>query len=61
MPPSQTKRDRLAQVFGQDAIALCRAAWADDAPAWIREIEAVGLLRQVLVQTYIVRTDARGR
>jgi hypothetical protein len=58
---SQTKRDRLAQVFGQDALALCRAAWADDAPAWIREIDAVGLLRQVLVQTYIVRTDARGR
>lgn len=61
MPPSQTKRDRLAQVFGQDAFALCRAAWADDAPAWIREIEAVGLLRHVLVQTYIVRIDARGR
>ncbi|WP_338714586.1 hypothetical protein QBW32_26655 [Streptomyces acidiscabies] len=33
MPSSQTKRDRLAQVFGQDALALCRAAWAPDAPA----------------------------
>jgi len=61
MPPSQTKRDRLAQVFGQDALALCRAAWAADAPAWIREIESVALLRQVLVQTYIIRSDARGR
>ncbi|MFD1277281.1 hypothetical protein ACFQ51_51885 [Streptomyces kaempferi] len=61
MPPSQTKRDRLAQVFGQDAFALCRAAWAADAPVWIREIEAVALLRQVLVQTYIIRSDARGR
>jgi hypothetical protein len=28
---------------------------------WIREIEAVALLRQVLVQTYAVRVDARGR
>ncbi|WP_329295810.1 IS1182 family transposase [Streptomyces sp. NBC_01455] len=61
MPPSQTRRDRLAQVFGQDALALCRAAWAGDAPGWIREIEAVDLLRQVLVQTYIIRSDARGR
>ncbi|MET7391786.1 transposase [Streptomyces sp. NPDC005529] len=61
MPSSQTKRDRLAQVFGQDALALCRAAWAADTPVWIREIEPVGLLRQVLVQTYTVRGDTRGR
>jgi transposase len=61
MPSSQVKRDRLAQVFGQDALALCRAAWADGAPGWIREIEAVHLLRQVLVQIYIIRSDTRGR
>ncbi|WP_327370336.1 IS1182 family transposase [Streptomyces sp. NBC_01217] len=61
MPSSKTRRDRLAEVFGQDALVLCRAAWSDDAPVWIREIEAVALLRQVLVQTYTVRTDARGR
>ena len=61
IPPSQTKRARLAQVFGQDALALCRAAWAKDAPGWIREIEAVHLLRQVLVQTYLIRSDSRGR
>ncbi|WP_406190407.1 transposase [Streptomyces sp. NBC_01017] len=28
MPSSKTKRERLAQVFGQDALALCRAAWS---------------------------------
>lgn len=61
MPRSKTRRDRLAQVFGQDALALCRAAWSGTAPVWVREIEAVALLRQVLVQTYIIRTDARGR
>lgn len=61
MPSSQTKRDRLAQVFGQDALALCRAAWAPDAPEWIRGIETMRLLRQVLVQTYYVHTDTRGR
>ncbi|WP_176726216.1 transposase, partial [Streptomyces sp. AVP053U2] len=56
MPSSKTKRERLAQVFGQDAPALCRAAWSPGAPVWIREIEAVAL-----VQTYTVRVDARGR
>ncbi|MGX1915772.1 IS1182 family transposase [Streptomyces phaeochromogenes] len=61
MPRSQAKRDRLAQVFSQDALALCRAAWAADTPMWIRDIEAVALLRQVLVQTYYVRSDSRGR
>ncbi|MBL3671615.1 transposase [Streptomyces sp. M2CJ-2] len=61
MPSSQAKRDRLAQVFGQDALTLCRAAWAEDTPVWIREIEAVHLLRQVLVQTYLIRSDSRGR
>ncbi|MEJ8632479.1 transposase [Streptomyces sp. MS2.AVA.5] len=61
MPSSRTKRDRLAQVFGQDALALCRAAWAGGAPGFIREIEAVDLLRQVLVQTYTIRGDSRGR
>ncbi|MGR8008149.1 transposase [Streptomyces hypolithicus] len=40
---------------------MCRAVWAEDAPGWIREIEAVHLLRQVLVQTYIIRSDTRGR
>jgi hypothetical protein len=33
MPASKTKRDRLAQVFGQDALMLCRAAWAGPQPA----------------------------
>ncbi|MFJ9709497.1 transposase [Streptomyces sp. NPDC101234] len=32
MPSSKTKRDRLAVVFGQDPLALCRAVWAPGAP-----------------------------
>ncbi|MFG2638942.1 hypothetical protein ACGFX8_35420 [Streptomyces sp. NPDC048362] len=59
MPASQTRRDRLAQVFGQDALALCQAAWVDGAPGWIREIEAVHCCG--LVQTCLVRSDSRGR
>jgi transposase len=61
MPSSKTKRDRLAVVFGQDALALCRAVWAPGAPRWLREIEPVAFLRRMLVQTYYVFTDARGR
>ncbi|WP_406386281.1 transposase [Streptomyces sp. NBC_01618] len=40
---------------------MCRAAWAPQAPAWIREIETVRALRQILVQTYYLHTDSRGR
>jgi hypothetical protein len=61
MPSSKTKREQLGLVFGQDALRLCRAAWAAGTPVWIREIESVALLRQVLVQTYSIRVDARGR
>lgn len=61
MPSSQTKREKLAHVFGQDALTLCRAAYAPAAPPWIRDIEAVQTLPQVLVQTYYLHTDARGR
>ncbi|MGW2370442.1 transposase [Streptomyces sp. NPDC001667] len=61
MPSSETRRDRLAQVFAQDGYAVVRAAFDADAPVWIRDVEAVQVLRQVLVQTYYARTDSRGR
>ncbi|MFF3519071.1 transposase, partial [Streptomyces sp. NPDC002573] len=61
MPASKTKRDRLAQVFGTDALALLRAVHAPGTPPWLRGIEAMELLRQITVQTYYVHTDARGR
>ncbi|MFH9355526.1 IS1182 family transposase [Kitasatospora sp. NPDC017646] len=61
LPTSKTKRDRLAEVYGQDALALLHAIHAPDAPVWLREIEAVQLLRRIFMQTYYVHTDARGR
>jgi hypothetical protein len=60
MPSSKAKRDRLAQVFAQDGYAIVRAACEAAAPVWIRDVEAVQILRQVLVQTYCMRTDTRG-
>ncbi|MEU3462915.1 IS1182 family transposase [Streptomyces sp. NPDC006733] len=61
MPSSGVKRDRLALVFAADGYRICEAAWADRAPVWIRDLEAVQVLRQVLVQTYCRRIEAKGR
>jgi transposase len=61
MPSSQTKRNRLATIFGQDALALLRAVSAPGAPQVLRTLEPVELLRRIMVQTYLVTTDTRGR
>lgn len=61
LPTSQAKRGRLAAVYGQDAVALLRAIFAPSAPGWLAEIPAVQVLRTVLVQNYLITTDARGR
>ncbi|MFI9273208.1 hypothetical protein ACIGXM_21135 [Kitasatospora sp. NPDC052896] len=61
LPTSKTKRDRLAEVYGQDALALPHAVHAPATPVWLREIEAVQLLRRIFTRTYYVHTDARGR
>ena len=60
LPPSKTKRDRLAEVYGQEAHRLLHAIHAPGAPVWLREIEAVQLLRRIFMQTYYVHTDVRG-
>ncbi|MEU6509711.1 hypothetical protein [Streptomyces sp. NPDC046942] len=46
IPASRTKRDRLALVFGQDALTQCRTAWADDTPPWIRQALDVTRIRR---------------
>ena len=61
LPSSKTKRDRLAEVHGQDALALLHAWHAPDAPVWLREIKAVQLLRRIFMQSYYVHSDAQGR
>lgn len=61
LPASQTKKDRLAQVYGTDAVALLRAVFAPEAPIWLAEISAVQTLRVMLVQNYLITTDSRGR
>jgi len=61
LPSSATKRERLAGLYGSDALALLRAIHAAPAPDWLRELPAVQVLATVLIQNYYIHTDARGR
>jgi transposase len=49
LPTSQATRKRLAQTYGGDALALLRAVYGPEAPAWLGELPAVEVPRQVLV------------
>ncbi|UUU36824.1 IS1182 family transposase [Streptomyces sp. CA-210063] len=60
-PGSQTQRDELALGYGRDAVALLRAVYHSDAPVWLRELPAVQVLRQIIVQNYLITTDSHGR
>jgi transposase len=52
LPTSETKRTELALAYARDGYALIDAAYAPTAPDWIREVEAVQVLRIVLLQNY---------
>jgi transposase len=56
LPTSQTKRNDLALAYARDGYALLTACYAASAPAWLRELPAVDLLRVVLLQNYL-RSD----
>ena len=59
-PASQAKRDELAIAYARDGYALLEAVYDSAAPAWLRELPAVDVLRRVLVQNY-TRTITGGR
>jgi transposase len=61
LPTSTTKRAELVVGYGTDALVLLRAVGDSAAPPWLRELPAVDVLRRVLVQNYLVTTDAVGR
>ncbi|HEV2125605.1 MAG TPA: transposase, partial [Chloroflexota bacterium] len=52
LPGKQQERQTLAEVIGADGVALLAAIYSADAPAWLREVPAVDLLRRVWVQNY---------
>jgi hypothetical protein len=61
LPASETKRTALATAYGTDGYTLLEAVYAPDAPSWLAQLPAVEILRQVLVQNYVVVVDRRGR
>ncbi len=52
LPESQVERQAYAELIGADGRSLLTAIYASTAPAWLREVPAVQILRQVWVQNY---------
>jgi transposase len=52
VPSGEAARRAYAEQVGRDGHSLLAAALAADAPAWLREVPAVELLRRVWVQTF---------
>ena len=61
LPATPAKRTELVAAYGADARLLLRAVSDPHAPAWLRELPAVEVLRVVLLQNYMITTDATGR
>ncbi len=61
LPTSKTKRAQLMAAYGADAVALLRAVYDTGTPPWLAEVPAVEVLRRVLVQNYVITTNAAGR
>jgi transposase len=55
LPEGKERRAELAQVIGADGHALLDASEGPDAPAWLRELPALAILRRVWVQNFYVQ------
>ena len=60
-PASQAKQDELAIAYAKDGYALLEAVCGPSAPAWLREVPAIDVLRRVLLQNYTRAITADGR
>jgi len=60
-PGSEARRKELAIAYARDGYALLEAVCDSSAPAWLREIPAIDVLRRVLVQNYtrVIGEDGR--
>lgn len=52
LPKDKAAREALAAQIGADGFTLLRAIDAVDAPAWLREVPVVDVLRQIWAQQY---------
>ena len=59
--PGKAERDRLAVQYARDGYALVAACYEETAPAWLRQVPAVQVLRTVLVQSFTRAVDEGGR
>ena len=53
LPAGEAARQALAEGIGVDGFELLEALWAADAPAWLREVPAAQILRQVWLQQFL--------
>jgi transposase len=60
-PASQARRDELAVAYARDGYALLKAIYDSAAPAWLRQLPAVDVLRRVLLQNYTRTVTGNGR
>ena len=60
-PAVQARRDELAIAYARDGYALLEAVYDSSAPAWLRELPAVDVLRRVLLQNYTRTITGGGR
>jgi hypothetical protein len=61
LPSAKTKQDQLALDYARDGFTLVGAVYAPASPPWLRELPAVQVLRQVLVQNYTRTVADNGR
>ena len=54
LPKEKAEQGALADTIGDDGYHLLTAVYSPTAPTWLREIEAVQILRQVWLQQYYV-------
>ena len=59
LPKDQAGRQKLALQVGRDGYRLLKAVADRRAPAWLREIPAVDVLRQVWIQQYTLSESGR--
>jgi hypothetical protein len=60
-PMTEKKRDELAIAYAEDGYKLLRAVDDPASPHWLKEIPAVGILRTVLLQNYVIITGEDGK
>jgi transposase len=53
LPRSQEDREAVADLIGRDGSNLLADIYAADAPLFLREIPAVGILRRIWIQNYV--------